>query len=535
MTRPAVLLPHALPHPLPHRCARPPLPRILVRLGTAAALALLPLSVSGQDPAQGQEPVGGGAPDGRALPVREHVLENGMHFFFLPREGAPTISFVTHVAVGSVHESLGSTGTAHFLEHLLFKGTTTIGTLDVEAERRLFAAMDAAHDSLLQARGRRADGVEEEVERLEGRIRVLEDSARALVVPNELDQIASRNGARGLNATTGYEATQYFVNFPANRARLWFLLEADRLRNPVFREFYAERDVVAEERRARTDTSPGGILYEEHLAAAFRAHPYGVPPVGHMDDILALSRPEVEAFHARHYGARNLRVAVVGDFDADSAVVWAERYFGPLEAGEPPPPLLVREPEQRGERRLEVRFDAEPQLRIGWKIPSVLHPDAPALNVLANLLVGGRDSRLYRRLVRDERIATSVTASTGPGNLYPGLFTIHAVTLDPGTPAEVEAAIYEEIERLRVEPPSEAEMTRVRTRLEADGVRRLTSNQGLAFQLLTSHAIWGDWRETFHAQDRMRAVEVEDVLAVLERYFLPDRRTVAILRRPEGS
>ncbi len=473
-------------------------------------------------------------PDGRDLPVIGHVLSNGMRFLLLRREGAPIVSFVAHVPVGSVSESLGSTGTSHFVEHLLFKGTTTIGTRDLVAERALFTRMDAAHDTLVRARGRLPVPARAEIERLEARIASLEDSARAFVVPNEYNEILERSGARGLNATTSLEATQYFVELPANRAKLWFVLEADRIRSPVFREFFTERDVIAEERRARVDASPGGALLEAHLATAFLVHPYGVPPTGYEDDIQALSRPDVEAHYRRYYGPNNTTVAVVGDFDPDSARVWADRYFGSIPPGDPVPLVLVREPEQRGERRIEVLFDAEPQLRIGWKVPAEIDAEGPALSVLANLLVAGRDSRLYRRLVREDRLASSVTAGAGPGSLYPGLFTIQAAPLAPHTAEEVEAAIYEELERLAAEPPTEGELDRVRTRLQAAGVRRLTSNQGLAFQLVSSQALWGGWRETFLFQDRMGAVGPDDIVDLVRRYFRDERRTVAILRREDG-
>ncbi len=479
-----------------------------------------------------QEAVEVVGPRGIDLPVREHLLDNGMHFLLLPRPGAPTVSFVLHVPVGSVNESLGTTGITHFLEHLFFKGTTTIGTRDWESERRLLDRIDAVHDSLIQARGRRPHPDEVEVARLEEWVLALEDSARTFVVPNEYDRILSREGARGLNATTSYEETHYFVELPANRAKLWFVLEADRMRNPVFREFFTEREVIAEERRARIDTSPGGLLYEEHMAAAFRVHPYGVAPTGHMDDIQSLSRRDVADYHRRHYGPGNTTVAIVGDFDPDSAATWAEQYFGPIEPRAPPPPLLVREPEQRGERRIEVLYDAEPQLRIGWKVSSGYHPDAPALRMLSNVLTGGSDSRLHRRLVREDRIASSVSAGQQPGNRYPALFTIHALPRSPHTSQEVEAAILDELRALREDPPSQEELDRIRNRLQAAEVRRLTSNRGLALQLVESQSLWGDWRETFLTQERMREVGPEEIQAVLDRYFQGHLRTVGVLRRP---
>ncbi|MEX2530164.1 MAG: pitrilysin family protein [Gemmatimonadota bacterium] len=499
-----------------------------LRRGLRRALvsALLGLALPGVTDIEAQ------APD---LPVLEHTLENGMRFLLLPREGPATISFVVHVPVGSVNESLGSTGIAHVLEHLLFKGSTSIGTEDVEAELELFARMDAVHDTLVRERGRVPLPDTARVKALEERIRALEDSARTYVRTSEYAEILARAGARGLNATTSYEVTEYFVQLPANQMELWFILEADRMRNPIFREFYVERDVIAEERRARIENAPRGRLWETHTAAAFQVHPYGVAPIGHMDDILSISRPAVEEYYRTHYGPDNTIVAIVGDFDPDSAVTWARDYFGPLERGKPPPPVLVREPEQRGERRVEVRADAEPQLRIGWKTPSIYHDDSPALAVLVNLLVSGRESRLYQRLVRDDRIAASVTAASGVGRRYPGLFTLQATPRSPHSPEEVEAAIYEELQRLHSDPPTTTELERVRRRLEATEVRRLTSNLGLAFQLVDSESYWGDWRTTFAWQARMAEVEGPDILRVLKRYFHDEGRTVGILRRSEGT
>ncbi|TVR66535.1 MAG: insulinase family protein [Gemmatimonadales bacterium] len=468
------------------------------------------------------------------LDVREFTLDNGMHFLVVPRPGVPTVSFVTHIPVGSVNEALGHTGIVHFLEHLLFKGTTTVGTRDAEAEVELFARMDAAHDTLILARGRLPSPDSAEIGRLQDRIRALEDSARTLVIPGEFDRIYSRAGARSMNATTSYEATEYFVELPANRAELWFAMEADRMRNPVFREFYAEREVITEERRQVLDTSPGGALWEAHMGAAFRVHPYGVAPIGHMADIEILSRSQVEEYYRRHYGPDNTTAVLVGDIDPDSARVWAEAYFGPMEPRGPPPPVLAREPEQRGERRVEVQWDAEPRLVMGWKIPSAHHADAAALAMLSSLLVAGRDSRLYRRLVRDEGMATAVTAGATPGGRFPGLFTIQATPRAPHTPEEVEAAIDQELQRLRESPPTEVEMERLRRRLEASNVRRLTSDLGLALQLASSQGFWGDWRTTFQSQARLSQVTADDVIRVLDSYFHSRTRTVGVLRR-EGD
>jgi predicted Zn-dependent peptidase len=466
---------------------------------------------------------------GDRLPVSEVVLDNGMTILVLPREGAPTVSFVVRFAVGGVHEHLGTTGIAHLLEHLLFKGTSSIGTRDVQAERILFARMDAAHDTLLRAR---ASGDMDRVAAFESRIEALEDSARVYVEPNELDRILTESGARGLNATTSSEATTYFVELPANRAELWFALEADRMSDPVFREFYAERDVVTEERRLRVETNPGGLLYEAHLAAAFTMHPYGVPVVGYMSDLETLTRSDVAEYYRRFYSPNNAVIAIVGDVDPDNIEAWARQYFGDIPPGESPPPVLAVEPPQRGERRLTVEWDAEPRLRIGWHVPSALHDNAAAVAMLGSVLTGGRTSRLYRRLVIDDQLVTGIFASTGPGSLFPQLFQIDAIPRNGRSVEVIEAAIYEEIDRLVASGPDAGELERVRNQVAAGNVRRMTSNLGLAFQLADSESLLGDWRETFRMSELLDAVTAEDVRRIAAEYLVAPNRTVGVLRRP---
>lgn len=481
--------------------------------------------VAGGAGAAAQEPT-----PGERLPVRVVTLDNGLRLLVLPRPSAPTVSFVVQYDVGSVQEHLGITGIAHLLEHLLFKGTTSVGTRDVASERALFAVMDVAQDTLLRARAR-GDSVE--VTRLEARIDALEDSARTYVVPNEFDQILSRAGAQGLNAATSSESTTYYVELPSNRTELWFVLEGDRMANPVFREFYTERNVVMEERRMRVETSPGGLLYEAHLAAAFNEHPYGVPVVGYMSDLQKLGRPQVEDYYRRYYAPNNAVMAIVGDVDPDQVVAWAHRYLDGLTPGDTPPDVLALEPEQRGERRVEILWDAEPSVRIGWHVPSARSPDAPAIALLSSLLTGGRTSRLYRRLVMQDRLATGVFASLGPGDRYPQLLQLDASPRAPHTSAEVEAAIYEEVARLAEEGPTDAELTRVRNQIEAGQVRRLQSNLGLAFQLAESATLFGDWRATFRLPQLWAAVTPDDVRRVAATYLTRSNRTVATLRRED--
>lgn len=493
----------------------PDMPTTL-RSGLLAAL----LAVAATHPVSAQT--------GADLPVDELRLENGLRVLVLERRGSPTVATVMRFNVGGVNEVRGETGIAHLLEHLLFKGTSKVGTTDIVEERRLFRVMDGIHQQLLNEVGG-LDPDRERIAELEARIAALEDSARVYVVPNEFTRILTTAGARGLNATTNSEATTYFVELPANRLELWFAMESDRMTDPVFREFYSERDVVAEERRLRTETQAAGRLQEAHLRAAFTVHPYGQPVVGWMSDIRRLTRQNAESYYRQFYGPNNAILAIVGDVDAAQVHGWAREYFGTIPAAEIPDAVNSPEPQQRGERRVDVEFDAEPAVRMGWHVTDVRHDDMAALITLSTLLTGGRTSRLYNRLVLTDRIATGVTTSIGPGSRYPQIFSIDASPLSPATTKDIEVAVYAELDELAHTPPKSDEVVRIQNQYDAGEFRRLASNLGLAFQLAESESVFGSWRRTFDLSARIRNVTPEQVSAVVRRYFRKANRTVATL------
>ncbi len=456
-----------------------------------------------------------------------------MRLLVLERRQAPTVSLVIHYPVGSVHERLGNTGVAHVVEHMLFKGSLEIGVRDRDSERPLLAAAELARDSTIAELAKpRPDSAR--VRRLRRATLDLERQAHRYAVPSEFDRLLSAEGARGLNATTSHEATRYFVELPANRLELWFALEADRLARPAFRGFHTELEVVREERRTRLETSAGGTLRAALMATAFQVHPYGVPVVGHASDLEAMTRRQAVEFFRRHYGARNAVVVAVGDVDADRTLRLAERHFAALPAGRPTPPVLAREPEQSGERRIDVEFDAEPRLLIGWRAPPASHPDSPALSALASVLAGGRTSRLHRRLILEDGSAVNATASLGPGLAHSRLFVANVVPRAPHAPADVERALADEIERIRQTPPEPREIERIRNSIRAGAYRRLSSNLGLALQLAESEAALGDWRETFRLDERLADVGPEDVRRVAARYLTDRAKTVATLTRRTG-
>ncbi|MGC8792076.1 MAG: M16 family metallopeptidase, partial [Bryobacteraceae bacterium] len=246
--------------------------------------------------------------------VTEFTLKNGMKFLVLERRKAPVASFVTYADVGSAQEVKGITGLAHLFEHMAFKGTDKIGTKDYARERLALEKVDQAYAALKEEKlkGNRADP--EKLKKLERAFKEAQEEAGKYVVPNEFGEAVDRAGGRQLNATTGADRTMYFFSLPSNHMELWFWLESERFRNPVFREFYKERDVVMEERRLM-ESQPVGKLLDEFLAVAYKAHPYGEPVIGHMSDLENLTTADAAAFFRKYYIPSNLVAAVVGDVD----------------------------------------------------------------------------------------------------------------------------------------------------------------------------------------------------------------------------
>ncbi|MBW3622986.1 MAG: insulinase family protein [Armatimonadetes bacterium] len=467
--------------------------------------------------------------------VVEHTLKNGMKFFFLQRKEAPVFSGVINFRVGGVDEHVGITGLAHMFEHMAFKGTHVLGTRDLAKERAIMQRADEAAERLRRYLAT-PNPDPAQIAKLRAEITRIEGEARPFIVNDEFDEIYSRNGATGLNAFTARDITSYYVSLPSNRFELWALMESQRLATPVLREFYAERDVVAEERRLRTETQPDGKLDEAALATAFLAHPYGSPTIGWMSDILNLTRPAALKFRETYYAPNNAVAAVVGDIDPKVAIPIVEKYFGSIPAGPPPPPVLTKEPPQEGERRVEVRFDAQPQLTMLYHKPNAPAREDYVFDVIDGVLTGGRTSRLYRKLVQEKQIAASVGSYvSNPGSRYPNLFTIEALPRAPHTAEEVAQAIQEELDRLKTEPVTPEELQKVKNNAVAMSIYSLNSNTGLAQQLASDQIIIGDWRYSLRWSDVIQKITAEDVMRVAKQYLNRSNRTTGVIVPTEGQ
>jgi predicted Zn-dependent peptidase len=469
--------------------------------------------------------------------VTDFTLPNGLRFLIIERHEAPVVSFNTYVNAGSVDDPTGRTGLAHMFEHMAFKGTDTIGSKNWPQEKKALDAIEDVYDRLEaeQNKAFRADPAK--IEAIRKELDAAMEKADSLVESNEYDRIVESNGGVGLNAGTGEDSTNYYYNFPSNRLELWFLLESERFARPVFREFYKERDVVREERRMRVESSPQGKLIEALLASAFEAHPYKNMPGGWASDIESFRRPEAEQFYKRYYTPSNLTIAIAGDIYPAEAKRMAEKYFGRLQKG--PAPSLVRtvEPVQEGERRVKVISPAQPFLAIAYKRPDQYSKDDAVLDVLNDLLSDGRTGILYKELVRDKKIALAAeSAANFPGGKYPSLFLFFFVPTAGHSVEEGEKEMYTVIERLKKEKVDEASLARVKTKLRADLIGKLDSNSGLAAELASFAANFGDWRKLFTQLDEYNKVTADDVQRVAQTYFIETSKTVAYTYVPtEGA
>jgi len=462
--------------------------------------------------------------------VVEHRFSNGLELVMVERHEAPVVSCMIVFKVGGVNERPGITGVAHLYEHMAFKGTRTLGTKDYKNEAVVLKRLDQAWSDLRteQEKGPLAD--RDRLVEDEKRFRDLQQDGEKYVVPNEIGEIYERNGAVGLNATTGKDLTRYVVSLPSNRLELWAAIESDRMAHTVLREFYKEKSVVLEERRLRYDNSPSGRLYEAFLAAAFTAHPYGMPVIGWTSDVEALSRAQTEAFFRTYYEPGNAVIAIVGDIDPAATIRLVQKYFGSIPAQPRPPGVVTVEPEQDGERRVEVEYEAEPAVLIGYHRPAFDSPDAAVFDVIDSLLSDGRSSRLYKALVKEKQLAVNVSTSADvPGAQYPNLFLIQATPRAPHTAGEMEAAVYTELDRLKNEPVESRELQKVLNNLDAALIRTLDSNSGLASELSSAQALAGTWRYVLENRRLVANVKAEDVSRVARQYFVKRNRIVATL------
>jgi predicted Zn-dependent peptidase len=470
------------------------------------------------------------AQDLASFEKRTHVkvLPNGLTLIVCERPEAPVFSFYTLVDAGSADDPQGASGLAHMFEHMAFKGSREIGTTNYPAEKLALEKVEQAYAAYDTEYRKRVGQDPKKLADLKQAFENAQEAAQKFVIPNLFSEIAEQNGAVNINASTSEDSTQYFWAMPSNRLELWAYLESQRIAEPVQREFYKERDVVQEERRMRVDSSPVGRMVEQFLSAAYIAHPYGRPGVGWETEISQVSATEAQAFHKKYYVPSNIVIAVVGDLKASEAMPILERYFSRIPDGHKPEPMTTIEPPQFAEKSVVIKEATQPFYIEGYHRPDYRDPDDSIYDAITDIFSNGRTARLYRSLVRDQRIAATAEGFSGfPGYKFPGLFAFYAVPLPGHTPDEMRTSIHKELDRLKNEDVTDDELARFKTRARADLLRGLADNDGLAHQLAEYQTRFGDWRQLFRELDKINAVTKADIRRVANKIFVESNRTSA--------
>jgi len=408
---------------------------------------------------------------GPSLQLHRFCLGNGLQVRLLPEHSAPLISYHTWFRVGSRHEQAGKTGLSHLLEHLMFNETRNLphGVFDRSVEA-------VGGDS---------------------------------------------------NASTWTDWTQYHLELPASELSLAVRLESDRMGNLVLRKplVESEKEVVANERRMRVEDDLEGEVSELMYATAFRKHPYHWPTIGWMKDIEGFTAADCRAFYRRYYAPNNAILVIVGDLKIDRTLKLVQDHYGELDAQKLPAARAVAEPRQRAERRKTLRrATPTPKLALGYPAPAFGDPDHLVVQIISEVLFGGRGSRLFRQLVDDEQLASELHGSAAPFQ-DPGLYEIWLSVREGRTIAQLEPLIEAQLSRLATEPLSDDELSRAQNRLELDALQGLQTAAGIADQVGFLETVVGDSSELLTRIERYRAITTDDVQRVAAALFDPARRT----------
>ncbi len=463
--------------------------------------------------------------------VKEVVLDNGMKFLMVQQPGQANIVGGWVARVGSANEQPGITGISHLFEHMLFKGSPRIGVKKAKLDDKLRGQLDDIRSQMIEKeRGYReqvrlghGDGIndahlqDEEMKDLQAQFDALIEKQRANLVKDEFDQVYTEAGASGMNAFTNQDMTVYFIRVPKNKLEMWMWMESERLSQPVFREFYSERDVVYEERRMRTESTPTGAQDEVYNSLFWRGHPYGWPVVGWPSDISAITREQAANYFDQYYAPNNLTFALVGDFDEAQAIKLAKKYFGRIPSnGKKADDVITLAMPLMGDFDYRAEVDAPPSASIDWRTTAFGGKDDPALSVLAGVL-SGKTGRLYKRLVLEDQIATSASAQSNTQK-FDGSFTVSANGKKGVSPDLLKKTLLEEVQKIIDEGITDYELEKQLNQNAASQFRRLEDPFFLAIQLLYFEGL-RDWRTMDTNFERLTKVSKQDVQAAAQKYL----------------
>jgi len=467
------------------------------------------------------------------LSVHDDTLANGLRVIVVRDTTVAVVSCRLYYFVGSMYEGPGTTGLSHMYEHMMFKGTRRIGTSDYKKELPYMGKIDSI-DAVIQRkrRGGTADG-DAGLTLLRKQISALLDSQRVYIRKDELWDIYLNNGGTNLNAWTGDDMTAYIVTLPKNKIELFYWLEADRMANPVLREFNSERDVVMDERHMRYENRPLNRYFEQLLSRFYIAHPYRQPTIGWESDIRAYTRAKMEAHVKKFYTPDNALIVLNGNVDPGKALADIRRYVGKIKrAAVPKEEVVTREPVPAGQTRFTVYDQAEQRIDILFHTPGYPDEALYKLEVLEGVM-NGKSGTLYKRLVLEEKLCTNA-GSANSIQLQEGDFHVFATLKEGSDPARVEAVLLEEIRALATRAPDEREITRIKNSIRMDFTTRLRSLEGLSDQLAWFERL-GSWRDINTYPAKVAAVSPESVPAAVRTWLAPERATIGLLLRKQSE
>ena len=415
------------------------------------------------------------------LNVTEYILKNGLKVLIYVDSSAPIVSTQMWYKVGSYYEPSGYTGLSHLLEHMGFKGSKKYG-------------------------------------------------------PGEFSRIIDENGGED-NAFTSELYTSYYENLAKDRYEIALDLEAERMKNLLLdpKEFVSEKQVVMEERRLG-ENSPTSVLWEKFYATAYLVHPYRTPVIGWMDDLERITRDDVYAHYRTYYTPQNAVLVIAGDIKPAEVIRKVERYFGRIKSRPvPKKDFYNAEPPQTGERRIKIKRDVKsPTLMIGYHVCGLDDPDFFVLEVIEGILLRGKSSRCYKRLVLEQALATGVWGGNDTEK-DPGLFYFYVLPKSTELLDSTERTIYKELENLKKVPVTAEELERVTNQVIAGSIFSRDRIPSIARVLGRYTITTGSYKFFEEYPKKISSVTKEDIIRVARKYFTEDNRTVGILMPKESK
>ena len=474
--------------------------------------------------------------------IRKYTLNNGIRIILMKNGISPTIACYLKIGVGSADEPFDIAGSAHFLEHLLFKGSKNIGTNNYELEIPYLQQIEVVGERIDELQRKNLNPLlnkdeikynQEQIIKNKKQLQILEDLSHKFSISEEDSKIYSLAGQIGYNAYTNTDVTNYQIQLPKQQLELWAKLESDRFLNPIFRGFYAEREIIQEERKMRFDSNPEGMLYELYLDTAFGMSPYGKPVIGYEDNIPLLKQSEIRKFYNNNYIPSNMVIGIVGDIDFENTLNILKANFEKLPKKEKTefPPISFKE--KNIKKTAVLSLNNTPLILTGWHRPSINHPDSIIFECIDRLLTDGQSSRLVKRLVVDEKIVSNIGAdSSGPGEKLNNLYTIIATPFLESDYTKISNIIYEELNKLKNEGPTEEELNKIKYKYYSELINSLDSNHGLAEILTYYEIITNNYKYFFDSIEDLNNIKNTDIKRVIETYFKEEKNTTVWIQKP---